>query len=117
LLDRETTAAFLSLRTTQTEGKGMIEEKPKDLQASDSDWDFPRPEIKQRSKEKKLTRRFLQAVYQRGRNDLLPLAYFKAEAEKFCPPEEVAKLEAILQALVDEGEAKRENDAFQLLES
>ena len=79
--------------------------------------EIPTGEKIQRPKTKTLTKRFLQAIYARSEAEMLPLHYFRTEAEKFCPPEEVEKLEPMLQAMVDGGEAEREDDAFQLLKT
>ncbi len=88
-----------------------------DVQREVEAFEFPTGEKKVRDKQKKLSRRFLHAIYHRSRAEMLPVSYFRSEVEKFCPPEEAQKLEPMLQAMVDEGAAKQEDDKYQLLES
>ena len=67
------------------------------------------------AKTKKMTRRFIEATFKRGQKDFIPLDYFKEQMGFFCPDEEIAKLEGMMEEMVADGQVEKKEGAYKLI--
>ncbi len=64
---------------------------------------------------KKITKRFVQAVFRRGKEDYLPLHYITAQMGKVVDDEEMANLKPALDQMIADGEVEEKGDTYKLL--
>lgn len=66
------------------------------------------------AKTKKITKRFIEATFRRGQKDFLPLSYFTEQMAYFCPKEEMAKLEGMMEEMVADGVVEKKDGMYKL---
>ncbi|WP_320007059.1 hypothetical protein [Maridesulfovibrio sp.] len=64
---------------------------------------------------KKLTDRFLIALFKRGKADFLPLSYLETEGKKVLAPGEADKLQAVLGEMAEKGIVSEQSGEYKLL--
>ncbi len=69
------------------------------------------------SKAPQFYKRYILAVFRRGKSNTLPLHYILGEAKKVLKPDEMEKLNPTLDELVEQGKLEREGEFLKLIDS
>ncbi|WP_320171344.1 hypothetical protein [Maridesulfovibrio sp.] len=64
---------------------------------------------------KKLTDRFLVALFRRGKEEFLPVSYLKSEGDKVLAGGETDRLPALLKEMVEKGVCAEQQGKYKLL--
>ena len=64
---------------------------------------------------KKVTRRFMQAVFTRGKSEYLPLDYIQQQAAKVIDPDEMNRIKPVLDEMAAEGLVEVTEEGYKLL--